>query len=113
MRGGAGPVFGAKDHFGFMMHQEGQEPDPHHTTQVGTELLHLRTGHLFRQDSDAYLFHAAVRYGATVRQAWRVATVDVQDGQVEIVSTGGERFTGRYLVDAGGYRSPLAQLSRW
>ncbi len=103
-----GPVFGAKDHFGFMIHREGEEPNLHETTGVGTDLSHLRTGHLFRQDSDAYLFHTAIKYGCTVRQLFRVTDVDVQDDFVEIVGTSGERYTARYLVDAGGFRSPLA-----
>ncbi len=107
-----GPVFGVEEHLGFIMHQDGLEPNPHETLQVGNDRSHRRTGHLFRQDADAYLFHVAVGYGATVRQAWPVAVVEVSDHRVEVLSTGGERLTGRYLVDTSGPASPVARQFR-
>jgi FADH2 O2-dependent halogenase len=104
-----GPVMGTKLHFGFMLHEEGKEPDPDTAIQVGTEIPHLQTSHLFRQDTDAYLFHAAIKYGCIARQAYRVTDVVIADDHVEVAGQNGERFTGRYLVDASGFRSPLAQ----
>ncbi|MBP2708259.1 tryptophan 7-halogenase [Microbispora sp. RL4-1S] len=106
-----GPSMGIKRHFGFMLHQEGREPDPGQASQFGTAGIgHLQTSHLFRQDTDAYLFHAAIGYGCTARQAFRVTDVELNDDSVAVVGANGERFTGRYLVDASGFRSPVAGL---
>jgi tetracycline 7-halogenase / FADH2 O2-dependent halogenase len=104
-----GPVMGTKLHFGFMYHDEGKEPDPATAFQVGTEIPHLQTSHLFRQDTDAYLFHTAIRYGCVARQSFRVTEVAIGDDLVSVTAQTGERFTGRYLVDASGFRSPVAQ----
>lgn len=103
------PTMGRKLHFGFMMHDEGQEPDPEHTTLLGTTMPDLHTSHLFRQDTDSFLFHLAVKYGAVARQGYRVDRVDLADDKVTIVGTDGTRATGRYLIDASGYRSPIAE----
>jgi tetracycline 7-halogenase / FADH2 O2-dependent halogenase len=104
-----GPVLGTKLHFGFMPHEEGKEPDVSQAIQVGTEIPHLQTSHLFRQDTDAFLFHTAIRYGCVARQAFRVSGVTLDDDHVEVVGQDGTRFTGRYLVDASGFRSPVAE----
>lgn len=103
-----GPVMGTKLHFGFMLHEEGKEPDPGTAIQVGTEIPHLQTSHLFRQDTDAYLFHTAIRYGCVARQGFRAVDVTIDDDQVAVTGHTGERYAGRYLVDASGFRSPLA-----
>lgn len=107
-----GTSFGIKRHFGFMLHHEGQEPDPAEVNQFNAPAKLNQTSHLFRQDSDAYLFHAAVRYGAVARQNHRVAELHLGEDEVVVVGQDGARHTGRYLVDASGFRSPLAkQLS--
>jgi FADH2 O2-dependent halogenase len=66
--------------------------------------------HWFRQDIDSYMFAAAVRYGAAARQRLRITKIERLDGVWLLASDKGERFTARYLVDAGGIRSPLAEL---
>ncbi|WP_433429295.1 NAD(P)/FAD-dependent oxidoreductase [Nonomuraea sp. CA-141351] len=104
-----GPVLGRKHHFGFMIHRDGEEPDPDHANQFGTSIPHLDTSHLFRQDTDAYLFHTAIKYGCVARQAYRVSEVAFGDDQVEVSGHDGQKYTGRFLVDASGFRSPLAQ----
>jgi FADH2 O2-dependent halogenase len=104
-----GPVLGTKLHFGFLTHQDGAEPDPRTAVQLGTEIPHLQTSHLFRQDTDAYLFHAAIKYGCIARQAFRVVDVDLGEDSVAVTGQNGERFNARYLVDASGFRSPVAQ----
>lgn len=100
---------GIKRHFGFMVHHEGQEPDPREVNQFNAPAKLNQSSHLFRQDSDAYLFYAAVRYGCTARQGYRVTDVEFGDDQVTVVGQDGRRHTARYLVDASGFRSPLAQ----
>ncbi|MFF0018056.1 tryptophan 7-halogenase [Streptomyces sp. NPDC005374] len=103
------PTMGRKLHFGFMMHEEGKEPDPEHTTQLGTTIPNLHTSHLFRQDTDAYLFHTAVKYGCVAQQGYRVDNVELNDSEVTVVGQDGSRHSARYLVDASGFRSPVAQ----
>jgi tetracycline 7-halogenase / FADH2 O2-dependent halogenase len=103
------PSFGQKKHFGFIRHQPGEEPDPREASQLNTPGVLNTSSHLFRQDADAYLFHVAVRYGCRVKLAYRVAEVDFDDAGVVVKGADGAELRGRYLVDASGFRSPLAQ----
>ncbi|MFJ8194977.1 NAD(P)/FAD-dependent oxidoreductase [Streptomyces sp. NPDC096094] len=72
-------------------------------------------GTLFRQDSDAFMFYVAVKYGCTARQAWRATEVDFDDDGVTVTGQSAapdaepEQYRAKYLVDASGFRSPLAQ----
>lgn len=102
-----GPSFGVKKHFGFMLHQPGQPQDPAQVNQFNTPGLLHEASHLFRQDSDAYLFYVAAKYGCTIRQNFRVTDVDFDDAGVTISGANGE-YRARYIVDASGFRSPLA-----
>ncbi|MFG2652133.1 NAD(P)/FAD-dependent oxidoreductase [Streptomyces sp. NPDC048436] len=103
------PTSGTKRHFGFIRHEEGKEPDPAEFNQFSPPSRVLQTSHLFRQDSDAYLLHTAIRYGCDVRQAFPVEDVELEENHVAVIGRNGERHEGRYLVDASGFRSPLAQ----
>ncbi|MFC7310786.1 NAD(P)/FAD-dependent oxidoreductase [Streptomyces monticola] len=104
-----GPTFGTKAHFGFMKHEEGKEPDPREATQLALPKIFLHNSHMFRQDSDAFMFHVAVKYGCVARQNWRATDVDFDAGGVTVTGQNGEVFRAQYLVDASGFRSPLAQ----
>jgi tetracycline 7-halogenase / FADH2 O2-dependent halogenase len=104
-----GPVFGLKAHFGFMLHHPGQEPDSRECTQLALPTIFPKNGHLFRQDTDAFMFQVAVRYGCTPRQNWRAVDIDIDPGGVTVTGHTGEKFRGKYLIDASGFRSPLAQ----
>lgn len=103
-----GPVFGTKIHFGFLRHEVGREPDPRQATQFAIPKLLAKTSHLFRQDSDSFMFHVAAKYGATTRQLWRATDLDFDDDGVTVTGQNGEVFRAKYLVDASGFRSPLA-----
>jgi FADH2 O2-dependent halogenase len=103
-----GPSFGVKKHFAFMLHHEGRGQDPKETNQFSTPGLLHEASHLYRQDTDAYLFHAAVHYGCDARQNFRVADVDFDDAGATLTGTNGEEYRARYVVDASGFRSPLA-----
>jgi tetracycline 7-halogenase / FADH2 O2-dependent halogenase len=74
---GIGPVFGLKAHFGFMFHYPVEEPDPRECTQLALPATFRKQGHLYRQDTDSFMFHVAVRYGCTPRQNWRAVDVEV------------------------------------
>ncbi|MDW7754507.1 MAG: NAD(P)/FAD-dependent oxidoreductase [Brevefilum sp.] len=105
----AGTTHGVKRHFGFIHHQPGQSPESANVLQAiipkqpyGHEL------HLYRQDTDYYLTSVAIAYGAKVLQGTPVVAVDIQSEQVEITSKQGQTYQAKYVVDAGGFRSLLA-----
>ncbi|MEU7717510.1 NAD(P)/FAD-dependent oxidoreductase [Streptomyces tibetensis] len=100
--------FGVKDHFGFLLHREGEEPDWREAVQLSTPGGVYKTSHLFRQDTDTHLFHAAVRHGCVPKLDYPVSDVEIEDDSVAVVGSDGRRITARYLVDASGFRSPLA-----
>jgi tetracycline 7-halogenase / FADH2 O2-dependent halogenase len=100
--------FGVKKHFGFVHHRPGAEPDPKESAIFGLPKTLYRAAHIFRQDSDSYLFQVAIKHGCKTRQNWRVADVAFGDDVVTITGVNGEQFAARYLVDAGGFRSPVA-----
>ena len=104
-----GPTAGTKVHFGFVRHNRGQEPDPEETTQFAIPKLLARSSHLFRQDSDAWMFYVAARYGVTTRQLWFATGLDFDEDGVTVTGRNGEVFQARYLIDASGFRSPLAE----
>ena len=106
----AGTTHGVKRHFGFVHHQPGQSPESENVLQAiipkqpyGHEL------HLYRQDTDYYLTSVAIAYGATVLQSTPVVAVDIQPERVEITSKQGQTYQAKYVVDAGGFRSLLAE----
>ncbi|WP_181785804.1 NAD(P)/FAD-dependent oxidoreductase [Streptomyces phytophilus] len=100
---------GVKSNFGFVYHHPGQEPDPREATQFALPKIFLQNGHLFRQDTDSYMFHVAVKYGARARQNWRATDIDFDDDGVSVTGgRDGEVLRARYLVDASGFRSMLA-----
>lgn len=104
-----GGSHGQKSNFGFMIHRDGQEPDPMETNMVPIPKFVGRAAHFFRQDTDAYMFHTAVRYGCDTRQNFRVEDIDLGADGVSVTGADGTTYRARYLVDASGFRSPLAQ----
>ncbi len=106
----AGTTHGIKRHFGFLHHEIGQPHNPQHTLQaIIPKEPHGHELHLYRQDTDYFLMSTAVSYGATVWQNTAVQDVDLADDRVTIMTAQGQQITANYVVDAGGYRSLLAQ----
>ncbi|MFI7601290.1 NAD(P)/FAD-dependent oxidoreductase [Actinoplanes sp. NPDC049681] len=103
-----GPHFGIKRHFGFLLHHEGVPQNPVEVNEFGTppHILH-EAAHLFRQETDAYMFLVAAKYGAKIRQNFIVDDVEFEDSGVRLAGKRGE-YRARYLVDASGLRSPVA-----
>jgi FADH2 O2-dependent halogenase len=100
---------GQKVHFGFLAHQEGKAQDPKQLTMFNFPRLLLHpAAHMLRQDTDAYLYNVAVKYGCTARTGFVTADIDFDDAGVTISSQRGEQYRARYVVDASGYRSVLA-----
>lgn len=104
-----GPQFGVKKHFGFLLHHEGEPQDPREVNQFDTPGLLHEASHMYRQATDAYLFHAAVKYGCVPKQNFRVTDVEFDDAGVTISGGNDEQYRARYVVDASGFRSPLAE----
>lgn len=104
-----GTTCGVKGNFGYVYHREGAPQRAHEAQQLGASKIYRHNEvHFFRQDTDAYLTHVAIGYGAVVRQHVIVRDVEITAEGASLTSTSGERFRGRYLVDATGYRSVLA-----
>ena len=105
-----GTTHGVKRHFGFLHHAPGQPHLLERTLQA--VIPHEPYGHelhLYRQDTDYFLAATAVAYGATLLQNSPVTAVDFADEAVTITTAQGEAYRARYLVDAGGFRSLVAQ----
>lgn len=106
----AGTTHGVKRHFGFLHHQPGQPHDVRHTLQaVIPQEPHGHELHLYRQDTDYFMMSTAVSYGATIHQNTPVQDITCHEGHVTIVPAQGKPVTAQYVVDAGGFRSLLAQ----
>lgn len=104
-----GTSHGVKRHFSYLYHSENQPQNSAYSLQAvipkqpyGHEL------HLYRQDSDYFLMTTAIRYGATVLQNMAVKDVEICSGGVRVITEKEECFEANYVVDAGGFRSLLA-----
>src|SRR5262249_26259944 len=100
---------GVKRSFTFCYHREGEPHRPYESNQLPTLTPPFGPdAHLFRQDTDAYLAAIAVGYGAKLLQQLKVKAVELKPDEVAVESVAGERFRGRFLIDAGGMRSHVA-----
>lgn len=104
-----GPHHGRKQSFGFIRQVPGQEPDPREATMFVIPKILTEASHLFRQETDQYYFGVAAKYGCITRQNWRAVDLDFDDDGVTVTGQNGEVFRGKYLIDASGVRSPLAE----
>jgi tetracycline 7-halogenase / FADH2 O2-dependent halogenase len=104
------PACGVKRAFSFLYQHEGEEQDAAKMHQFPTLAPPMGPDlHFFRQDVDAYMMAAAVRYGAAIRQKTRVSEIDLRDDGASVVTDTGVKFDAEYLVDGTGINSVLAQ----
>lgn len=97
---------GIKLSFGFAWNAPYQEQRIDH---IDSFPIIAPEAHLFRQDVDAYYVALAARLGATLWQQTRILGIqEHEDGMV--LNTGKQDVHVKYVVDAAGFRSPLAQL---
>lgn len=109
LRKHVGASHGVKRNFSFVYHRPGDAVHPDEVTQLPTFSPPLGPDmHFFRQDVDAYMLAQAALYGATVRQRTEVVDVTFAPEQVTLRTRQGETIAARYVVDAGGMKSPLA-----
>ncbi len=103
---------GLKRTFGFAYHDAGRPADPAQTHKlIPPDLPFVQEAHLLREDSDAYVLHAAIRHGATYRDHATVDAIDTDDDGVTVRLDDGTRYRARYLLDGSGFRSQLAERS--
>ncbi|SHN37185.1 NAD(P)/FAD-dependent oxidoreductase [Actinacidiphila paucisporea] len=103
------PMSGRKSNFGFVYHVQGRPQRPEQINQLVIPEWQRTECHLFRQDSDAYLFNLAVDCGADPCLDTRITGIDIDpDTGVVLRSAQGAQFRAKYLVDGAGYRSPTA-----
>lgn len=104
-----GSSSGIKRNFGFLYHREGERQNPGECHEFPIpKITHTET-HFFRQDIDAWMLSVAVSYGARVIQHAKVDDVDIDDDGVTVKADDGRDFRARFVVDASGFRSPLAR----
>lgn len=103
------PSCGIKKNFGFLYHREGERQrfDECHEFPI-PRITHVEN-HFFRQDVDAWMLQVAVKHGAEVQQFARVAGVDTDDDGITVRGEGDATWRARFVVDASGFRSPLAE----
>uniref|UniRef100_UPI0010416F74 NAD(P)/FAD-dependent oxidoreductase n=1 Tax=Actinomadura fibrosa TaxID=111802 RepID=UPI0010416F74 len=100
---------GVKRNFGFLHHEPGRPHDPARAHQFPISKIAHTESHFLRADVDHWLARLAQRYGARLREDTRVADVRESDEAMTLVLADGEEIEGRFLIDASGFRSPLAQ----
>ncbi|MCB0075314.1 MAG: FAD-dependent monooxygenase, partial [Caldilineaceae bacterium] len=104
-----GTSHGVKRHFSYLHHTPRKPQDNTRSLQaVIPRQPHGHELHIFRQDSDALLTTVAIAYGATVLQETPVRAIDIGADGVTITTARDATFTADYVVDAGGYKSLLA-----
>ncbi len=101
---------GVKRNFSFCWQPRGAELDAQQINQLLTYAPPLGPDiHYFRQDVDAHMLNAAVRYGARCYQQTKVTEVDISDEGVVARTDKGLTFKAKFAIDAGGIQSPLGQ----
>ena len=105
-----GTSHGIKRHFSYAHHTEGQLFNAQRILQaVIPKQPHGHELHLYRQDTDYFLVTTAIRYGAKVLQNTPVESVEINSTGVTLQTRKGQQFKADYVVDAGGFRSLLAE----
>lgn len=100
---------GVKRNFGFVYHRPGQPQVPRETNMFAIpKILHTES-HYFRQDIDNFMVQTAVKYGADLRQQVKIRDIAFDADGVTIEHDRGAPFRAKFIVDAGGFRSPLAE----
>lgn len=99
---------GIKKNFGFVYHREGAQQNPQEAHSFPIPKITHTENHFFRQDIDSWMLTVAMKYGATVVQQTRIDDVDIDDDGVTVIPAAGPALRARFVVDASGFRSPIA-----
>ena len=108
-----GTSHGVKRHFSFLHHLSGENQNIKNSLQaVIPKLPYGHEMHIYRQDSDYFLTSVAVSYGADILQGTPVRDIKIEPEDVEII-TDKRKYSAKYIVDAGGMNSILAEKTGW
>ncbi|PYC71597.1 FAD-dependent oxidoreductase [Micromonospora arborensis] len=94
----------------FVYHRGGGPRAPREVFQLAPPRVLPAPPTLYRQDTDAYVFHTACRYGATSYQQAKVAEVVTDADGVTVVRADGRTIRARFVVDTGGRGARLIDL---
>lgn len=109
-----GASHGVKRHFSFVHHSAGQKIDPRRSLQaVIPRMPYGHEIHIQRQDSDYFLTSVAISYGATVLMNTLIQDIDITPEYVRISTSKGQAYEAKYVIDAGGMKSLLANKFNW
>jgi tetracycline 7-halogenase / FADH2 O2-dependent halogenase len=101
---------GIKRNFSFIYHRQGEAQRPQEATQFPTWAPPFGPDiHFYRQDVDAYMLAVAIRYGAVVQQNIGVTEIEIDEKEVYIKTNRDDEYRASYVVDAGGFNSPIAK----
>jgi tetracycline 7-halogenase / FADH2 O2-dependent halogenase len=100
---------GVKRNFGFLYHRPGEPQNPLETNMFPIPKITHTENHFFRQDTDSWMLSVAAKYGATVRQQTRISDIHIDESGVTISVGNGEPYKAKFIVDASGFRSILAE----
>ena len=105
------PRSGIKKGFGFLYHQEKADvPQRWWLGNIPTGFAdNAHESHMFRQDIDAYLYHAALEAGVVGRTRTNVVNIDISTRGVTLETQSGTRYQAAYVVDASGYQSAISK----
>ena len=105
---------GMKRNFSFVHHTRGKRLDPTQSTML--PIQHYPDGpesHLMRQDVDAFMLAAAVRYGADALQDTSVTELERHTSGWTLKTKCGRTIEAKYIVDGSGHNSVLAKRFGW
>ncbi len=111
------PTSGVKSNFGFLYHEQGAETMTRAWQAVipQAEFSEEDIGpppssemHYYRQDIDAYLWSSALAAGAVGRSGTTAAELTFDDDGASVETTTGETIRCRFVIDASGYNSVVA-----
>src|SRR5262245_19476093 len=113
------PTSGVKNNFGFVYHRRGATT-PERVWQAVIPQAFLSENefekqapynemHYFRQDIDAYLWTTALAAGVVGMPGTVVDKIEFDDDGVTVGAKDGTALRCQFLIDASGYRSPVAQ----
>lgn len=100
------PTSGVKRTVAFAFHELDAEHDPRHAHHFGN--VWRTENHIFRQDVDAWLVTVALKYGCSIQQGVRVKHLDFDADGADIYLDDERSYRARFVVDATGFRSVLA-----
>ena len=108
LRSAVGNSCGVKRNFTFAYHRLDHSFDFRHGIQQGN--VWRAENHFFRQDVDAYMFRTALGYGCQSLLRTRVEDFQFDSSSATLRLSGGKKVTARYVIDASGFRSKLAEV---